>query len=645
MMLDNKKQEKQAVNESERKFRSLFESIIDPVNVIDKEFRVVMTNKQFMELKGLSRDEIIDKHCYNVYQGRETKCDFCVADEIFSKRKPDVVEKQLFLPDGSSRIFEIHGYPIFDEKGEVYQVFEILRDITERKQHQEMVEAEKERLSVTLRSIGDGVITTDTSGKILLMNKVAENLTGWTAEEARGKQISNVFKVINALTRQPCENPVEKVLNQGSIVELANHTHLISKDGREMIITDSGAPIRDRNSRIIGVVLVFRDVTEKQKLLENLQKTQKLDLLSVIAGGIAHDFNNLLGGIFGYIEMAKGITSDEKVLKCLSKAVKVYDRAKNLTQQLLAFTKGGLPVKKTGSLALLLREASQFALSGSSVSCEFAFPDDLWLCDFDENQIGQVIDNIVINAKQSMPLGGKVFIRAENVFTNESMHFFCKGGYVKVSFMDNGCGIPKENMHKIFDPFFTTKKGGSGLGLATAYSILQKHDGYIEVESEYGEGSTFNLYIPASARLISELSKKELPVHKGKGKVLVMDDEEFNLEIAGEMLSNMGYEVVCAKNGEEAVALFKSAYLEKRSFDIVILDLTIQGGIGGKEVIKELVKLKPFVFSIASSGYSNDPVMASPKSFGFTGSIIKPYKRNELEEVLSRLFLQVNKYT
>ena len=513
----------------------------------------------------------------------------------------------------------------------------ITANALERKRAEEALSSEKERLAVTLRSIGDGVITTDIEGNLVIMNKIAENLTGWSQNEAQGKPLTRIFNIVNEITRKPCENPVEKVIKTGNIIELANHTLLISRDGTEYIIADSGAPIKDKNSETIGVVLVFRDMTEKQKMLNNMQRIDKLDSLGVLAGGIAHDFNNLLSGIFGYIEMARKTSTDEKTSRYLEKSMSVFTRAKDLTQQLITFSKGGEPLKKTGSLALLIKDSTSFILSGSKVTCLYSIADDLWLCDFDANQIGQVIDNIVINAQQAMPLGGIIRISAENVLLDKSPPIPLRPGrYIRISIADTGVGIPHDLLNRIFDPFFTTKHKGNGLGLATCYAIIQKHEGYIDVESQQAKGSIFHIYLPASDKEIAKSSESEIAIHKGTGKILIMDDEDFIRELAGELLQEMGYGTIEAKDGVEALKILDDS--EKRGQSIIgaILDLTIPGGMGGKETAAQIRKLYPHIKIFASSGYSEDPVICRPTDFGFTSSIQKPYKMEDLAEMLNR---------
>ncbi len=513
----------------------------------------------------------------------------------------------------------------------------VCRDITERKKAENRLAAEKERLAVTLRSIGDGVITTDTEGKVIIMNRVAEKLTGWDLSEARGRPLTAVFNIINEITRKPCENPAEKVLATGGIIELENHTVLIARDGTERIIADSGAPIMDRESLIIGVVLVFRDMTEKQKLLDSLQRTDKLDSLGVLAGGIAHDFNNMLAGVFGFIELARYTNKDKEVSDYLEKALSVYNRAKNLTQQLLTFSRGGIPHRETAELSHLIKESASFALSGSSLVCEYDIDTNLWLADFDRNQIGQVIDNLVINAKQAMPNGGKIVITAGNTMVQEAENPLLKPGhYIKISVADTGTGIKDDLLKRIFDPFFTTKPTGHGLGLASCYAILQNHQGCIDVESVVGKGTTFHIFLPAAQKGSASAVRLASVAHKGSGQILVMDDEACIREILDRFLAEMGYTTLAAKNGEEAVSICREAAKNGRQIAGAFLDLTVPGSMGGKEAVTHIRKDFPGLKIYASSGYSEDPVMGRPTEYGFTDSIRKPFRKDELANLLNK---------
>ncbi|RQW83051.1 MAG: response regulator [Geobacter sp.] len=630
----------EALQKSERLLRSVFDAIPDLFSIIDKDHRIVLSNWH----GGLDYvpDSIRAAHpcCYEAYYGRDAVCEPCHTIEVFATGKPVFREK--FNPRVG--YVEIRSYPIFDEAGNVTLVAEHVHDITARKMTQEALAGETERLLVTLRSIGDGVVTTDTSGNIVLLNKVAEALTGWSQTEAAGKHLDEVLIIINEKTRQRIENPVGRVLTTGCFGELAKHTALVSRDGKERIIADSAAPIRDKESRIVGAVLVFRDITEKRKMEEELLKAQKLESIGILAGGIAHDFNNLLTAILGNISLSKMYVSvGDKIHQKLCDAEKASLRARDLTQQLLTFSRGGAPVKKISSIAEIIRDSTAFSLSGSKVTCTFTIPDDLWLVEVDEGQISQVINNIILNAEQAMPAGGVIEVACRNVQVGADDNLpFQDGRYILVTISDQGEGIPEEALPRIFDPYFTTKDLGKGLGLSTVYSIVQNHNGHISVSSKPGVGTTFFVYLPAtnSPEYISsteEITANLVEAQTVKGKVLVMDDEENIREVVAEMLRFIGYDVTLSRNGEEAVSLYTQALESNEPFAAVLMGLTIPGGMGGGEVIRILREIDPEVKGIVSSGYSNDPIMSDYKRFGFQGIIMKPYKLGQIRDVLERV--------
>jgi PAS domain S-box-containing protein len=557
---------------------------------------------------------------------------------------PYDLELEMVTAAGNHKWVRTKGFPeLVGDR--VVAVRGIFQDITEAKLAQARLAEEKERLAVTLRSIGDGVIATDTAGNVTMLNPVAEELTGWRSEEARGRPLTEVFVIFNELTRKTCEDPVAKVLKTGLVVELANHTCLLARDGRERSIADSGAPILDDKGNILGVVLVFRDVTEKHKLDESMHRAQNLESIGVLAGGIAHDFNNLLSGIFGNICLAQDATKDgnrDEALRSLTRAIGIFERAKALTQQLLTFSKGGTPVRELQQIGSLVRKSANFALSGSNVSADVHLESDLWTCDCDPNQIGQVIDNIVINAQQAMPEGGVVTIGVHNHMVDDSAssHEERRGPYVHIRIQDNGGGIPKDILPRIFDPFFSTKTTGHGLGLATVHSIVQRHDGWIDVASDPHQGTTFDIYLPAhqepsDAGPDSEISAS--PWAKGQGRVLIMDDEDYIAEFLQVVLESLGYSVVSASNGRDAVEAFRKAQDAGAPFRLCILDLTIPGGMGGIAAAQEMREIGAESRFVAASGYSDDPVVADPAAHGFHDSLRKPFLKADLVTLLERV--------
>ncbi len=508
-----------------------------------------------------------------------------------------------------------------------------------RRQAEAALVDEKERLAVTLRSIGDAVISTDNTGKIVLINAMAEELTGWKDGQAIGQPLVKVFVTLDEKTRVPSEDFVAKVLEAEKIIDKNRPTVLLSKDGDERMISEVGAPIRDDKNRVIGVVLVFSDITERLKVEGELLKGKKLESVGILAGGIAHDFNNILTAIMGNISLAKNYIDEEnKAYKRLEEADRATVRAKDLTHKLLTFSKGGAPVKETASMEELIRESAGFILSGTSVKTKFLFAHDLFAADVDTGQISQVIQNLCLNASQAMPDGGLILISAENeMIADDTALPLAPGKYLKVSFSDNGIGISQKNVSRIFDPYFTTKQKGSGLGLATVYSIINNHDGFIAVESELEVGTTFTFYLPASKKLHespADMQFQHEEEFKGAGRILIMDDEEIVREVAGEMLGHIGFEVDFARHGEEALEKYIEAKHNGKPFDIVIMDLTVPGGMGGADAIKKLLEIDPAAKAIVSSGYSNNPVMASYRDFGFSGMVSKPFHLDEMAKTL-----------
>lgn len=621
---------KALAEENETRFKALHEASFGGIVIHDKGI-ILDCNHGLAEMTGYSVEELIGMNGLLLIS--EKTRDMVIRNIQSHYEKP--YEATGLRKNGEEFAMRLEAREI-PYRGKMVRTVEF-RDITEQKEAEITIAAEKERLAVTLRSIGDGVITTDTHGNVQLLNRVAEELTGWTQREAQGQPLARVFNVVHEATRLPCESPVDKVLVTGGIVELANHTILIARNGTERYIADSGAPIKDMNSLTIGVVLVFRDMTEKQKLMDSLQRTDKLEAIGILAGGIAHDFNNLLSGVFGYIELARMSTDVATMSAYLDQAMVVFSRARNLTQQLLTFSKGGAPLRKTGELAPVVKESALFSLSGSNVTCEFTIPEDLWTVDFDRGQIGQVIDNLVINAQQAMPMGGKLFISMGNVSLNDGEKPpLNAGNYVQISIADTGTGMHPDLLKRIFDPFFTTKQKGNGLGLATSYAITKKHAGLIDVESILGKGSTFHVFLPASQTTPTAIDADLPETHHGQGLILIMDDEEFVRCIVSKLLQSMGYTVIEAKDGQEALKLLQESAKNGHVIDGVIFDLTVPGGMGGKDAVQILRQHFPQLPAFVSSGYSEDPVMAQPQKYGFTDSLRKPYRREELSALLNR---------
>ncbi|MBU1153427.1 PAS domain S-box protein [bacterium] len=519
----------------------------------------------------------------------------------------------------------------------------VLTDMTKHKQIEEALASEKELLAITLGSIDDGVIVTDIKGKIVLINGMALKLCGVTQKEALGQHLCQVFNIVDAYTQESYPDPVKKILQTGEIVRLGNNTMLISRDGKHRLLDDSGIVIHNKRGEVVGVVLVFRDITEKQQREEELKRTQRLETFYLFAESIAHDFNNILMAILSNVTLAKiNLAPEDRIFKKLSEIEDISLKAKELTSQLFTLSKDSGLVKSLVSISELVKEVVKFNLSDSTIQAKISIVDDLHSIIGDSGQIMQVFNNLILNVKEAMPNGGEIEIKAKNITIEkeEKPIPLSRGDYIKVSIKDQGCGIPVEHLQKIFDPYFTTKDKGRGLGLSIVYLIIKRHGGYIEATSEVNKGTVFYLYLPASQEKEKIPKKKENKIIKGKGRVLLMDDEKEVLETTGELLKYLGYQVKLSRNGQEAIEAYKKAKESKKPFKVVLLDLTIVDGMGGKETIKELMKINPAVKAIVLSGYAENSVLYDHKNYGFKNFITKPYKIEELSQVLHQVITE-----
>jgi signal transduction histidine kinase/ActR/RegA family two-component response regulator len=421
-------------------------------------------------------------------------------------------------------------------------------------------------------------------------------------------------------------------------------TRLIARNGQRRLVDGCCAPIHSADSVVIGMVFVFRDVTEHERLEQELVRATRLESVGILAGGIAHDFNNILTGVMGNLALAQlDIEAKSEAGTRLREAEKATLRARDLTQQLLTFAKGGEPVRAAVQLPAVVRETATFALHGSNVKPIYHLPGDLWPADADKGQIGRVVQNLVINAIQAMPTGGTLRLTARNEKITDLSHpGLIPGYYVQIAIADTGEGIRSEHLPRIFDPYFTTKQTGSGLGLAAVYSIIKKHRGHVDVDSTVGQGTTFRIWLPAIYEAVVDATTPpmRLPPAKFAGRVLFMDDEDVIRRMAVLMLQRLGFEVECAVDGAEAVAKYRKARAEKRTFTLVIMDLTVPGGMGGREAIIQLRGIDPEVKAVVSSGYSSDPVLANYRAHGFCGVVAKPYRLDDFIQALREALVE-----
>lgn len=507
-------------------------------------------------------------------------------------------------------------------------------DIEKRQLAEQALRESEEKYRGLIETASDAIFVMDArSGKIINVNRKALELLGRPAVDVIGLHHSQLHPSDET---EKYIDLFNKFVSQITPPDVPYH--VLHKDGYRIPVEISTSVMELGGRKIIQGI--FRDIRERIKMEEEIQKAQRLESAGVLAGGIAHDFNNMLTAILGNISLAKTYADPEgKVHERLTETERATLRAKDLTQQLLTFAKGGLPITKTVDLSNVIVESAEFVLRGSNLKCECYVVDDLWPVEADLGQINQVIHNLVINAYQVMPDGGTCRVEAKNIIIQESDPIpLPEGRYVKISIHDDGCGIAPDDLNRIFDPFYTTKPSGTGLGLPTAYSIIKKHGGLLTVDSKPGKGSTFHIFLPASDKIaLPDEGEKTTEIVRGEGRILLMDDEEFVREIATELLQHLGYTVETAKEGSEALDLYKKAMESGNRFAAVIMDLTIPGGMGGKDTIPGLKKIDPDVRTIVSSGYANDPILANFKEYGFDGMVPKPYKIEELAETLHRI--------
>ncbi len=524
-----------------------------------------------------------------------------------------------------------------DENGKPVRMNGTHLDITERKLTEASLAQQYTLTTSGVESMPIAWILLDPELRVVEWNKSAETIFGWTKAEMVGEKVSEYIVPPEV---SPIVDEVLLKLQKGKTASYSEKDNNIRKDGSAITCKWYNSSICDENGQITAILILAEDITEYKLVEEELLKARKLESVGLLAGGIAHDFNNILTGLFGNIELAKRkLSPDHEAHNYIENAGQALDRATGLTQQLLTFAKGGDPILDVINIGQVIEESIKFSLSGSNVKTSINMPDDLWHVKADKGQLSQVITNLVINAKQAMPDGGELTIETENIVDcNLCRTTNLPKECVRLTIRDEGMGISKAHLEKIFDPYFTTKQTGSGLGLATVHSIIYKHGGQISVDSELGVGTTFTILLHADNSVSQAIDTTSLDVTEKSdsisGHVLVMDDDEMILNLSTEIIKTFGYTVDTAVDGKEAIEKYISAKKSGKAFDVVIMDLTIPGSMGGKETLQELLILDSEVKAIVSSGYSTDHVMANYREYGFTGRLVKPFQMDELQKEL-----------
>lgn len=646
--IEERKRTEQELKKANDYLEYILRNSPDAITIVDRRGEFIKWSQMAAELYGVSFEGLKGKKVFDLFTHPSER------DELYDQLRRDgsVNKREIDLKriDGSSFPVEMSVNLLKDDENKTIGSVAISRDLSGVRQMLAELRKTNERLSAEMETrrkaedalresenqyrtifetTGTATVILDKDGTVLLSNAESESLTGFPSEEIQGKKKWMEF------------------ISEEDLPDIEDHFYLppIGRDRPrrcEFRMMDRHGQVKDVLATISMIPGTWRsvasllDITEQKRLEGEILKAQKLESIGILAGGIAHDFNNILTAILGNVSLAKMFAGQrDKVVERLDAMANAALRAKDLTQQLLTFSRGGMPVKKTVSISELIEDSARFALRGSNVKVEYSAPEDLWLVEIDEGQINQVINNLIINADQAMPDGGTITVEAGNVILDATVAAPLEPGpYVRISIRDEGVGIPPQHLDRIFDPYFTTKQKGSGLGLTTAHSIMGKHGGGIRVDSRLGDGSTFELYLPASEKEAMEERGSEPEAERGKGKILVMDDEEIVREVTGEMLEHLGYAVAFACDGGEAIALYEEAMRSDDPFDALIMDLTIPGGMGGKEAVQRLLRMDPYVKAIVSSGYSQDVVMANYHAHGFSGVVSKPFRMEELEEAL-----------
>jgi PAS domain S-box-containing protein len=635
-----------ALAERETLLRTLFDAAPVGIMLLDRGGTITMLNAAGQAIWGGVRhvgvDRVSEYRGWSVATGRPLASQDWGSTRAVTRGEASFDEEvEIEAFDGTRKIVGNSAVPLRDEAGAVAGAVVIIQDITARKRAERSLRESEERLRATLDAmpVAAGVLVDD---RPVYLNGTFVETFGWRLEDVpdRATLFARCFPdpAYRAALHQAWAANMAAASRSGDPFPTAE-LKVRCKDGAERVVLANAQPFRDR------LLVTLTDLTERERLQAEVLKLQKLESLGVLAGGIAHDFNNLLTGILGNVSLARSLLpAGQETAGILEEAERASQRASELAFQLLTFARGSEPVKRAVSVRALLETTTSLVLRGSRVALRLEVPPGLPDVEADEGQLGQALTNVVLNAVQAMPEGGIVTATAEvsrvEAGAAPPAPGLATGRYVRLRVADTGAGISAEHLRRVFDPYFTTKPQGTGLGLASVHSILRKHGGAVTVWSEVGRGTTFELWIPASASTAAprEAAAPAAAHPEGAGRpILVMDDELAIRQVAGRILERLGYPAETCSSGEEAVARYREARVAGRPFAAVIMDLTIRGGMGGAEAAERILREDPGACLIVSSGYSNDPVLAEHARHGFRAALDKPYQVSEVAEVLGRV--------
>jgi PAS domain S-box-containing protein len=629
------RRELDAVRKVGANLQSLIENTDDHVLFSDAEGMPVVYNRKYAQamkdLLGIDMRPGLQPHTFLDEAGQAFWTSLhrrVLSGEKFKAEFP-------FDHDGRMRYFEVAYNPVRQDD-RIVGFCEYTREITERKLAEQALISDRDRslhdYEELFERMFDGFaiqeVIRDEAGqvvdyRILAVNPAFEKIIGLEREQVVGRTARELVPDVE-------ESWIEAfaaVAQSGEPKRFEGYAAALGK----YFEVSAFCPEPGR------FATVFQDVTARRRLEEQLRRTERLESIGVLAGGIAHDFNNILASLLASIQMARwGLDPDSNAVRMLEESEHACTRAGQLTKQLITFARGGSPIKKRMALGEVIEEWVGFALRGSSVIHRLELADDLWSMDADEGQIAQVVHNLVVNAAQAMPDGGTVLVSADNIET-EGESWDGQRPCVRIRVKDHGVGIPSAVLTRVFDPYFTTKRGGSGLGLATSYSIVRDHGGFIRADSAPGKGSSFEVYLPATLAPTPKSVPPPPRVLEGRGRVLLMDDDLQLRNVTAKLLEGLGYSIVAVPDGAAAETAYQESMEAGEPFDAVLLDLTVPGGMGGKEAIVRLREIDPAVRSVVTSGYSTDPVMAEFREYGFDERVVKPFSIDELATALGRV--------
>ncbi len=637
--IPNHQQIKEELQRWDRELQSLTGNLPDIIGRFDRKKRVMYLNRWWDSMEPFPPEKYLGKQLVEL--GVSQKIAGIFEEKIQSVCEKGISESlEISHPTKQGlKNFEIRFCPEPTIGGQTLTVLLICRDVTDVRMAELAFRDSDEKFRQLAEAVDSVFWIWDVDlQQIVYVSPAYKRLWGGDPQ----KLMNNPFDWLTIVYQEDQSKVENLFLKRMDVKCLDIEYRIVTRHDELRWVHNRTFPVKDSLGRIHRVIGIAQDVTERKKWEEERLRGAKLESLGLLAGGLAHDFNNLLTAILGQLSLAKfTLDSSSPLFNRISEAEHASLRAQDIARQLLTFSKGGAPVKKTVLLQEIIKENVQLVLSGSNVLPIFNISDDLWPVTIDAGQICQVIHNLVINARQAMEEGGECIIQAHNVTgdvverTDLGQMSLHDPEWVEVRFIDKGVGISKDNLEKIFDPYFTTKSTGSGLGLATSYSIVRNHGGVLAVNSALGEGSTFSLFLPAVPIQEMVYEVPERHVKMGQGKILIMDDEIQIRKVLGEMVETCGYSYQTAKDGEEALRDFCEAWEIGSPFSAVILDLTVPGGLGGKEVLSRLLTIDPQVKAIVVSGYSNDPVLANYQEYGFKGRVAKPFNLVDLSVVLN----------